>query len=83
MWAAGKMFDDIVEVLRLDFGIPALFWIKHDVRTFLARAEAHVRFDFHVVNALGGNFLLELGREPFRAARFTIDVLANQANSSH
>jgi hypothetical protein len=77
------MLDDVVEVLRLDFGIPALFWIKHDVRTFLARAEAHVGFHFHVGNTLGGDFFLELRRELFRAARFTIDVLANQANSSH
>ena len=83
MRAAGKMLDDVVEVLRLDFGIPTLFRIQDDVRSLLSGAEAHVRFHFDIVNALGGDFFFELGGELFRAARFTIDVLANQANSSH
>src|ERR1044071_7047880 len=77
------MLDDVVEILRLDFGIPALFRVQDDVRSLLAGAEAHVRFDFHVVKTLRSDFFFELGCELFRTARFTIDVLANQASSSH
>src|SRR5262245_57040138 len=83
MRASSKMLDNVVEILRLDFGVPTLFRIQDDVRPLLAGSEAHVRFDFHVFDALGGDLLFELGRKLFRAARFTIDVLANQANSSH
>src|ERR1051325_9988392 len=83
MRSAGKVLDNVVEILRLYFGVPALFRIQHDVRSLLAGAEAHVRLDFDILNALSGDFFFQLGRELFRAARFTIDVLANQANSSH
>jgi len=83
MRAAGKMLDDVVEILRLNFGVPALFWVEDDVWTFLAGAETHVWFDLDVGNPFGGDFFLELGRKLFRAARLAIDVLANQANSSH
>src|SRR6516165_6798087 len=83
MRAAGDVLNDVVKILRLNFGVPTLFWIEDNVWSFLARAETHVWFDLDVRNPFGGNFFLELRRKLFRTARLAIDVLANQANSSH
>src|ERR1044071_3709813 len=77
------MLDDVVEILRLECGIPALFRVQDDVRSLLAGAEAHVRFHFHVVKTLRSDFFFELGCELFSTARITIAVLGKPASWSH
>ena len=71
------MIDNLVEVFDLNFCVPAFLGIEHDVWSFLAGAEAHIRFNFDIVQPLGSNSFLELRRELFRAAGLAIDILTN------
>jgi hypothetical protein len=71
------MPDNLVKILRLNFRIPAFVGIQHDVWALLTGAEAHIGFDFDVGEPFGGNFCFQFSRQLFRAAGFTIDILAN------
>jgi len=83
MFAAGEMGNDIVEIFALDMGIPIFFRVDHDVGTFLAGAETHVRLDVDVGESLGGDLLLQLRGQLLGPTGFAIDILADKAALAH
>src|SRR5262245_25106579 len=77
------MLGDLVEVLHLHFGVPVLFWVKHDVGTFLASTEAHIGLHLDIGQPFIVDPFLQFRHELLRATRFTIYILANETHSTH
>jgi hypothetical protein len=83
MRTTGEMLGDLVKIRHLHVGVPTFLRIEHDVGSFLASAETHIRFDLDIVETLGRDPLLQLNRERLGATRLAIDILADKTDSLH
>jgi hypothetical protein len=83
MGPAGKMLSDLVEIRDFDARIPIFLRIQHDIGTFLAGPEAHVRFYFDIAKPFGGNPLIELLHDFLRAPGFAVDILTDETDPIH